>query len=551
MLIRTRTIGTALLAVAATSASSLAAAFDPLQATDVYLSAIDAGARQRAAAYTDGVNALNVARAVFVVLMALVIFRGGLSLGFRNLASSRGAQTAITATLTLLLIALLMSPLEHYRGFVLEHEFDRSTQTFELWLRDYLISSAIVVVAAVIGIVAVYALMRRFPRTWWLWSGALSTLAAAAFVVAAPFMASALFNTYEPMERGPLKAHVLTLAQGRGLAVGEVYRFDASRQNKRLTAEVTPWIGPVRVALGDNLLDRGSGSEVRAVVGHHIGRRSLGHALERLATFAVIALIALFIVASVLRWIVRAEGAALGLSDEADAASIPLLVALTVLAGLAATPAFNAVLRAQEGAAENFSLNAAREPDALATIALKRAEFAKLDPAPWEQAIFASRPTARETILRAMQWKAGQLDTVPVPDFEVEVGCSLDHLHSPSADVRWVADGTPLENLRIDVAVTEQGFAAGRYAGIFLATGAARFVPNTDFSPTSLDLAVDPPVAQRPAFERTGPLLVAVRVNNLAPGVLYFWRVVRAEGGVTTTLRTETSSCPADVEEEE
>ena len=150
-----------------------------------------------------------------------------------------------------------------------------------------------------------------------------------------------------------------------------------------------------------------------------------------------------------------------------------------------------------------------------------------------------------------MRWKAGQLNTVSVPDFEVEVGCSPDHLQAPSADVRWVADGTPLETLRIDVAVTKQGLAAGRFATIALAAGSALFVPNSDFNPTSLGLSVEPPATRRQALERASPLVVVVRVNNLAPGVNYFWRVVRAEGAVTTTLRTETSSCPTDVEEEE
>ena len=549
MSVRTRMIGAALLAIAVTSVPSFAAAFDPLQATDGYLSAIDAGTRQRAAAYTDGAHALDVMWGASIVVVALLLV--GLSRGFRVLAPVGGLQTAISAALTLILIALLTSPLAHYRGFVFEHEFGHSMQTFELWARDYLISAAIIVVVGVATIVAAYALMRRFPKTWWLWGAVLATLVVAASVVAAPFVASGLFNVYEPMERGPLKAHVLSLAQGRGLTVNEVYRFDASRQNKRLTAEATPWLGPLRLAVSDNLLERGSGAEVRAVVAHQIGHRVLNHAFECLATFAAASVVALLIVAWVFRGIVRADGAALGLSGGADPASIPLFVALVSAAGLAATPAFNAMSRAQEAAADNFSLNEAREPDALATMVLKRAEYAKLDPVPWEQAVFSSRQRARESILRAMQWKAGQLSTVPVPEFEVEVGCSPDHLRAPSAYVRWVADGTPLENLRIDVAITKQGFAAGRFAAIALAARSAALVPNTDFNPTSLNLSVEPPVSRARALDRARAPVIAVRVNNLAPGVNYFWRVVRAEGAVTPTLRTETSSCPTDVEEEE
>lgn len=535
---RTRTIGVAFIAVGLAIVPSFAAAFDPVVATNNYLSAIDAGTRLRAAAYSDGARALGAMWGALVVVVALALWRTGWM---------RGLHTAVGAALTLVLIALSTSPLAYYRGFVFEQEFGRSTQSFEFWSRDYLISAGIIIVGGVIAVIAIYALMRRFPMTWWLWSAALVTMAAAAFVVAAPFV-----NTYEPMERGPLKAHVLSLAQGRGLAVNEVYRFDASRRNERLTAEVTPWIGPVRVAISDTLLDRGSGSEVRAVVARHIGHRILDHALQLLTTFAIVAVVALLVIALVIRWIVRGDGIALGVSGQADPATVPLFVGLVALAGFAAMPVLGAQSRALEADADNFSLNEAREPDALATMALKRAAYAKLDPAPWEDAIFSLRPNARETILRAMLWKAGQLSTVPVPDFEVEVGCSPDRLKAPSADVRWVADGTPLENLRIDVAVTKQGLAAGRFATIVLTEGGgATLVPNSDFSPTALELSVEPPVTQSGALERGGPLLAAVRVNGLAPGVNYFWRVRRAEGAITTTLRTETSSCPTDVEEEE
>jgi STE24 endopeptidase len=53
-----------------------------------------------------------------------------------------------------------------------------------------------------------------------------------------------------------------------------------------------------------------------------------------------------------------------------------------------------------------YGLNAVREPDAFAEIALKLGEYRKLSPGPIEEIILFDHPSGRTRIFSAMRWKA-------------------------------------------------------------------------------------------------------------------------------------------------
>ena len=72
------------------------------------------------------------------------------------------------------------------------------------------------------------------------------------------------------------------------------------------------------------------------------------------------------------------------------------------------TPVLNTYVRETEAAADIFGLNAARQPDGFALIALKLAEYRKLDPGPLEEVLWFDHPSGRARIRMAMQWKAAR-----------------------------------------------------------------------------------------------------------------------------------------------
>jgi STE24 endopeptidase len=71
-----------------------------------------------------------------------------------------------------------------------------------------------------------------------------------------------------------------------------VYWFDASRQSKRISANVSGMFGTTRISLNDNLLKRSSPDEVKAVLGHEMGHYVLNHVYKGIVFFGIIIVLA-------------------------------------------------------------------------------------------------------------------------------------------------------------------------------------------------------------------------------------------------------------------
>ncbi len=74
------------------------------------------------------------------------------------------------------------------------------------------------------------------------------------------------------------------------------------------------------------------------------------------------------------------------------------------------TPINNTIIRVNEAEADIFGLNASRQPDGFAEVALKLGEYRKLAPGPIEEWVFFDHPSGRNRILMAMRWKAEELE---------------------------------------------------------------------------------------------------------------------------------------------
>jgi STE24 endopeptidase len=184
---------------------------------------------------------------------------------------------------------------------------------------------------------------------------------------------------------------------------------DASRQTKRISANVAG-VGPtVRVALNDNLLNRTSAPEVRAVMGHELGHYVLGHTASLLIGFTLIIGLFLLLLDRATPWLVSQFGGRWRIAGRDDPA---MMVPATIVASLCAvvlTPVTNSLVRYHETQADYFGINTSRAPDGWARVALKLGEYRKLEPSPLEEIVFFDHPSGRTRILMGMQWKAHHL----------------------------------------------------------------------------------------------------------------------------------------------
>lgn len=402
------------------TAAAHAADFDPKAATEAYLATITGEARAKSDAYFEGGYWLLLVDAVYGIAVALLLLFTRLSAGMRAFAERimpwRWLQTLFYAMMFIVATAALTFPLTHYEGFAREHEFGLSNQTFQEWLNEYFIGLAVDVVLSGIFITIIYAVIRRAPRTWWIWGAAATAIFMALAIMISPVYISPLFNDYKPMREGELKQDILSLARANGIPVTDVYEVDASKQSKRISANVQGFLATTRISLNDNLLNRSTPAEVRAVMAHEMGHYVLGHVNEMIVYLSVLAAVGFAFVQGGFGVLHRAFGHVWRVRDITDPAGLPVALILFSLFGLAATPVQNTIIRSNEAEADLFGLNAAREPDGFATTALKLSEYRKLDPTPWEEVVFYDHPSGRSRIWMAMQWKAENLNTEATPE---------------------------------------------------------------------------------------------------------------------------------------
>ena len=385
-------------------------AFDPQAATRAWLAKVPAADKERSDAYFEGGYWLQLWDLVYTLAVAWLLLGTGISRRLRELAQRttrfRPLQTGIYALGYTLLVAVLGFPLNVYRDFFREHKYQLSNQTFGEWMSDLAKGLGVGLVLATLGLMLLYGVLRRTPRTWWIW-GALVVLALLAVVVIiAPVYISPLFNKYTALTDAKVRDPILRMAQANGVPADNVWVFDASKQTKRISANVSGFMGTERVSLNDNLLERATLPEIESVMGHELGHYVLNHVYEDFFELGVVIVLGFAFLRATFDRVRRRWGARWGVTGVDDPAGLPLLSALLAVFLFLATPATNTIIRSNEAEADAFGLNAARQPDGFASIALKLGEYRKLDPGAVEEWLFFDHPSGKNRILMAMRWKA-------------------------------------------------------------------------------------------------------------------------------------------------
>lgn len=388
-------------------------AFSVEAATRHYLDTLTPAQKAKSDAYFEGGYWLQLWNVVYALGVAGVFLGLGLSQRLQALVARlprRGLRTWAYAVLYMLASFVLALPLTIYEGYVREHSYGLSNLTFGAWLGETLTSLALNVVFGSLLILALYAAIRRAGASWWLWGTAIMSVFIVIGVAVGPVFISPLFNKYTALPAGPVRDGILSMARANGVPADNVYYFDASRQSKRISANVSGLGSTIRVSLNDNLLKRSTPAEIQAVMGHELGHYVLNHIPKGLIFFIVLLAIGFRLVDWVASRLLARYGPQWGISGLADVGSLPLLVALLAVASLLATPITNTITRTSEQEADMFGLNAARQPDGFASIAMKLSEYRKIEPTLLEEIIFFDHPSGRTRVQSAMRWKAEHLN---------------------------------------------------------------------------------------------------------------------------------------------
>ncbi|MEA3064398.1 MAG: endopeptidase [Sphingomonadales bacterium] len=399
------------------AAAAAPASFDPEAATRAYLATLQGAARARSDAYFEGGYWLLLWGALVGVASAWVMLRFGWSAAWsrwaERMTGRRWLQPALYALPSTIVGVLIVLPWTLYTDYFREKQYGLMNLSLSGWVGERAIQVGISLVMTAILLTVVFAVIRKAPRSWWLWGAGTLSLFTAFAVLIAPVFISPLFNKYTPMQEGPLREQILGMARANHVPADNVYVFDASKQTKRISANVSG-LGPtIRISLNDNLLNRTSPAEVKAVMGHELGHYVLGHVWRLILEFTLI-----FLAAFLLLWwlaprLLARFGGRWGVRDVSDPAVMPLFSAIAAIYFLAMTPVLNTMVRSEESEADAFGLDAAREPDGFAATAMKLSEYRKIEPSPLEETLFFDHPSGRTRVRMAMDWKARHLAELP------------------------------------------------------------------------------------------------------------------------------------------
>jgi STE24 endopeptidase len=403
---------------AATAAQTAAALpFDPEVATREWLATMGPEATARSNSYFEGGYWIQFVSPIIGFIVAFAILQLGFADKLRTWLKSTVKVYFFVAVGFALIYTILGSLIsfgwDYWVGFVRQHDYNLSTQTFGQWFTEYLQGAGIGLIIGSIAIGLLYLIIAVAKNTWWIW-GTIASIVFVAFLgMLAPVYISPIFNSYNPMPASSLRESVLQVAQANGVPTNDVLVYDRSRQTNSVSANVSGFGDTTRISLADTLLQRESPGGVRAVLGHEIGHYVLQHTVSLLVMNALL-IVVVFALANLLfrrfsanqRW---------GISGISDPAGMPLLFSIIGFLMLLATPIGNNITRFHEHQADMFGLNAAREPDGFAESAILLSEYRKMDPSPIEEWFFYDHPSGYARVHMAMVWKAHHMALGDIP----------------------------------------------------------------------------------------------------------------------------------------
>ena len=382
--------------------------FDVDRATEAYLNLLTPEQRRLSDAYFEGNYWLQLWSLLYGLAVAALLLSGGISVRMRDLARRVSPRpwptTLIYVVLWVVAMFVLSLPLSIYTDYVREHQYGLATQDFGGWFGDQLKGLLVGAIVTPLLVALIYAAVRRTGARWWVWASGISFVFALFAMMLAPVFVEPLFNDYKPLREGEVREAVLSLARANQIPTNHVVEFDASRQTTRISANVAGFLNTTRVALNDNLLNKTSTPEIKAVLGHEMGHYVLNHGLRLSIYLGLIFAFIFFFTHRTFDAVLARRGAGWKLENRADPAALPLAFAIISIFLFLATPLTNSAVRQAEAEADAFGLNAAREPHGFAMAAMRLSTYRKIHPGPVEETIFYDHPSGYARVHGSMLW---------------------------------------------------------------------------------------------------------------------------------------------------
>ncbi len=267
------------------------------------------------------------------------------------------------------LFEVLNLPLEIASVFDLEERYGFNRTTAGTFIKDKVKTYVLLAILGSMAVCGIMLFFRAFPQNGWLLAWAFMAALIFFLQYVGPSWILPLFNTFTPMEEGPLRDTILATAERAGFDLNEVFVMDGSKRSSKSNAFFTGLGRKKRIVLFDTLINRHTSQELSAVLAHEIGHYKLRH-IWRKTLFTLIQMGIMFYILSLVLHS-KPLYAAFGLSGTPLYAGLLFFAILYTPVNLFLSLATNALSRRYEYEADEFAVRITKRPQDLSA-ALRR-----------------------------------------------------------------------------------------------------------------------------------------------------------------------------------
>jgi len=300
--------------------------------------------------------------ALWGIVSLVLILQLGIAARFRNVANNlsknRWAQCFIFFFLFVLLATLLDLPLNLYDQHV-SLQYGLSIQHWGSWLGDQAKAFVLTYLIGGLGVMLLFYLIRKFPRTWWLWLWFPTMAFVILGIFITPYVIDPLFNTFEPLtQSNPTLVTRLeeVVARGKGIQIPpeRMFLMKASDKVTTLNAYVTGFGTSKRVVVWDTSIAKGTPDEVLFIFGHEMGHYVLGHIVSGILFAFAFILVSFFLGFHLFQSLLRRFGKDWRIPAQDNWAALYVFVLVLSVISFLGEPIQNAYSRAHEHAADVY-----------------------------------------------------------------------------------------------------------------------------------------------------------------------------------------------------
>lgn len=330
----------------------------------------------------------------------------------------QGPEWAETIFFALLFFGFFVAvnvPVDLWFGYVREHQFGLSNESFGAFLFDGLKHQVVLIISVTALAFGLFGLARRTKHWWWL-VGIATSMALVVSTAVDPYR-SRLYVDQTSLAEGSLRKRLTLMLDGASIPFSDIFVVYTGARSVRVQAAFAG-TGPTRsILLSDTLVDTMTEDEVVAAVAHEAGHvsesRWPGRVLSPLAVFALMFF---------LEWLFRQskQRGWFGITTRGDVRVLPLLVLTFDLVVTLATPLSASLSRGRELAADQFAVRLTGDGASLVSLLVKLGHINKDDPDPprWYVLSGVSHPTISQRV------EAIQKNATPPPITPVNAGTS-------------------------------------------------------------------------------------------------------------------------------